>query len=168
MIQHAQKRYGMTLVPQTIERYAATTPRTFDAIVLNAILEHVYDPDAMMAACAALTRPGSLAYINTPNEPNLLTIFGNAFNRLRGDPAVLNLSPTWVPYHVFGFNPHALRFLLNKHRFKMISLRIYAIPTIPSTLAFADQFKAFIATQICRVANVTGTASNMYVWARRS
>ncbi|MBI3021740.1 MAG: class I SAM-dependent methyltransferase [Candidatus Omnitrophica bacterium] len=167
MIEHVRGRYGISLVPQTIEHYAATNSRIFDAIVLNAVLEHVHDPDAMMAACAALTRPGGLVYINTPNEPNLLTILGNVFNRLRGNLAVLNLSPTWIPYHVYGFNPRALRVLLHKHGFEMTSLRIYAIPTIPSTSAFADRLQAFVATQICRVANLTGTAGNLYVWARR-
>ncbi|MBI3021742.1 MAG: hypothetical protein HYY59_07085 [Candidatus Omnitrophica bacterium] len=80
----------------------------------------------------------------------------------------MNLSPTWIPYHLYGFNPRALRVLLHKHGFEMTSVRIYAIPTIPATSAFEDRFNASVATQICRVANLTGTASNLYVWARRS
>ena len=168
MIDYVQSRYSIDLVPQTIEQYASTNARTFDAIVLNAVLEHVYDPNLMIRACAKLTYPGSVLYIDTPNEPNLLTVMGNALNRMRGNLGVFNLSPTWIPYHVFGFNPHALRTLLKKYRFEIMGIRIFAIPTIPSSGSDSgDRFKTFVGTQINRLANVIGRASNMYVWARR-
>ena len=167
MVTYVGDTYGIAVVPQTIEEYAGSHPRTFDAIVLNAVLEHVYEPDAMMAACAQLTRPGSVVYIDTPNEPNLLTIVGNALNGLRGAPGVFNLSPTWMPYHVFGFNPCALQVLLNKHGFAMESLRVHAVPAVPSRPGLQDRVRAYAATQINRLANMTGTAGNMYVWARR-
>lgn len=168
MIAHAQERYGMAVIPQTIEQYAASQGRTFDAVVLNAVLEHVYDPDSMIEACARLTRRGGLLYIDTPNEPNLLTVIGNFFNRLGGGRAVFNLSPTWPPYHVFGFNPYALRLLLEKHNFVISRIFIHHAPAIPSRPIWRDRFKAFVAMQIGRLANVTGTASNLYVWARRA
>ena len=167
MIDYVQSRYGITLVPQTIEQYAASTTRTFDAIVLNAVLEHVCDPDSMIRACAKLARPGSVLYIDVPNEPNLLTVVGNTLNRIRGHRAVFNLSPTWIPYHVFGFNPHALRILLKKYGFEIMHIRTFATPAVPSRPDLGDRLKAFIGTQLNRLANVTGTASNMYVWARR-
>jgi SAM-dependent methyltransferase len=167
MIAYVRDHYGIPVLPQTIEEYARSSSRTFDVIVLNAVLEHVYDPDAMIQACARLTRSGSLLYIDTPNEPHLLTVVGNAINRLRGNPAVFNLAPTWPPYHVFGFNPRALRILLHKHGFEITSLRIYAEPTIPAGRALGDRLKAFVGTQLGRLANVTGTASNMFVLARR-
>lgn len=167
MAEYVQHRIGITLVPTTIERYAAEEPRTFDAIVLSAVLEHVDDPNAMIEACATLSTHGSILYIDTPNEPSLLTAVGNAWNRVRGNPAVLNLSPTWIPYHVFGFNPHALRVLLEKHGFEILRIRIHARPAIPSRTGLGDRVKSWVATQICRLSNVTGTAANLYVWAQR-
>lgn len=167
MIAEGRRRYGVEIVPETVEQYAAHVERTFDAVLLCAVIEHVYDPDSMMAAVARLTRPGSWLHVDVPQEPNLLTIVGNAYNRVRRDPAVYNLQPTWPPFHVFGFNPRALRMLLEKHGFVIESLRIHAVPRVPARDDWRDRIRALVATQVNRVANWTGTAANMYVWAWR-
>lgn len=167
MIQNARERYGVEVLPRTVERFAAETSRRFDAIFLNAVLEHVYDPDAMIRAVKELTLPGATLYIDIPNEPHLLSRVGNALNYARGNQSVYNLSPTFRPFHVFGFNPGALRRLLAKHSFTIRSLRIHASPRIPAT-GLRDRAKAIVAQQIMRIANLTGTASNLYVWAERS
>jgi len=168
MIRHARERHGIDLVPGTLEAYAASAGRTFDLLVLVAILEHVRDPDAFMAAAARLTRPGSLAYIDIPRDPNLLTVLGNAANRLLLRRAVLNLSPTWPPYHVWGFTPRSLAALLRKHGFAVESLRVHARPRIPAGPGWTDRMRAFAGEQVIRIANLTGTSTNMFVWARRT
>jgi SAM-dependent methyltransferase len=167
MIDHAQRTLGVRVLRKTIEEYAAETDRSFDAVALLAVLEHVYDPDAMIAAVRRLTRPGSVLYVDIPREPNLLTIVGNAWNRLRGRRAIYNLQPTWPPYHVYGFDPRSLRILLSKHGFDVLALSIRADPHVIARDDARDRARAFVATQINRVANWTGMASNMYVWARR-
>lgn len=167
MIAYVKERYGIAIVPQTIEEYAAENTRSFDAIVLGGVLEHVYDPSSMIAACAKLARRGTVLYIDTCNEPNLLTMVGNLFNRMRRSPAVFNLSPTWVPYHVFGFNPPSLKRLLEHYGFTITHLRLYTLPTIPSRPMMSDRVKAFVGSQVLRLANTIGLAGNMYVWARR-
>ena len=167
MIDCARRQHELALTPLTIEQYGTEAGRRFDAVILNAVLEHVEDPDAMIGAAAALTRPGGWLYIDTPNEPNLITRVGNAVNRLRGSRAVFNLSPTWIPYHVFGFNPGALRVLLRKHGFEVRELRVHAAPTVPTRGGWRDRAAAMVATQIGKVANATGTAANLYAWAQR-
>ena len=167
MIAEARDRYGVALLRQSVEELAAAKLPPFDAVILSAILEHVHDPDSMIASVRAITRPGSVVYIDTPREPNLLTILGGASNRLRGSRVVYNLSPSWPPYHVFGFDPRSLRRVLDKHDFEITSLRIHAVPNVPARQDPRDRARAFVATQINRVANLTGTARNMYVWARR-
>ncbi len=117
MVEHVQRTYDIALSAMSIEEFSASGEERFDTITLSAILEHVHDPNAMMAAVAKLSSPGAVVYIDVPNEPNLLTRTGNALNRLLGSPAVYNLSPTFAPFHVFGFNPRALRALLEKHGF---------------------------------------------------
>jgi SAM-dependent methyltransferase len=167
MIRHARERHGVVVVASTIERYAASTDRTFDLVVLNAVLEHVYDPDAMVESAARLTRPGGLLYIDVPQDPNLVTFVGNCFNRLRGSRAVFNLSPTWPPYHVFGFTRRSIATLLEKHAFAIDSLKVFGGLGVPHRPDFKDRARALAARQIGRVANATGTASNMFIWARR-
>lgn len=167
MVWAARRGHGVEVLPVTIEDYASRGQRPFDVVALAGVLEHAHDPDSMIASVRRLTRPGSLLYVDVPQEPNLVSLAGNAWNRLRRRPAVLNLQPTWPPYHVFGFNPRALTLLLDKHGFAIESLRAHAEPHVPARGEWKDRLAAFLASQIHRVGNVTGTAANLFVWARR-
>jgi SAM-dependent methyltransferase len=163
----AEADHGAPVYRQRVEDFARSTDETFDIVALSGVLEHVYDPDGVMAALKKLTRLGSVLYIDVPCEPSLLTHIGNAFNRLRGSQTVLNLSPTWPPYHVFGFNRTALTTLLAKHSFRLESLEIWGAPDIRSGGQLTDKVKSLVGTQINRLANLVGMANNMSGWARR-
>ena len=167
LVAEAKARYGHEILCQTIEDYAASTSETFDIVTLSGVLEHVPDPDGFMACVRRLTVPGSVVYIDVPCEPSLITRVGNGFNRLRGDQSVLNLSPTWPPYHVFGFNRHALTTLLHKYGFRIEGLKVWAAPEISSTKDLKDRVKAAVGTQINRLANLLGMSNNLSAWARR-
>ena len=167
MVEHSRDKHGLVVHKRTIEQYAVETDETFDIIFMNAVIEHVYEPDAMMAAARKLTRPGSLMYIDLPREPHLLSMIGNRLNRLRGSPAVFNLAPTFPPYHVFGFSPKTMRLLLDKHGFDMTDLLVWADPRIPTSNRWKDRLVSTVATQINRAANVLKLAANMCGWAVR-
>lgn len=167
MVEYAREKHKVTIFPQLIEDYAKSANRLFDVIVINAVLEHVYDPDSMIRSARALLAEGGMLYIDIPNEPNLLTMIGNPLNKLMGSRAVFNLSPTWPPYHVFGFSPRSLAALLKKHGFEIVNVRIAYHPVIPAGGGWRDRLRAFVGTQINRIANLTGTAANMNVWARK-
>jgi len=141
--------------------------RTFDGICLNAVLEHVHEPSQFMSEVAMLLKQGGIIYIDCPNEPNLLTIIGNFFNRLFGKKEVYNLQPTWEPYHVFGFNPKALRFLLDENNIEINEILIHGSAGIPSAGGIKDRVKVHIAILIQRFANVISLGSNMYVWGKK-
>lgn len=168
MIRRARERYGLSIVRSSAEDYARAAGRTFDIVVLSAVIEHVHDPDGLIASVRALTHSGSLVYIDTPNEPNLLTRVGNLMGRIDRSRRVYNLSPTWPPFHVFGFNRTSLKRLLDKHAMLIERVRIHAVPNVPSRADRLDRVRALVATQVNRVANLTGTARNLYVWARRA
>jgi SAM-dependent methyltransferase len=167
MVRYARDNHAIELNQMTLEEYAHESPRTFDAVVLNAIIEHVYNPDDFIACVSRLLVPGGVLYIDTPREPNMLTWIGNAESRLLRRSGVYNLSPTWPPYHVFGFNPRSLRLLLKKHGIAVESVRIHNDPHVYSQGGVIDGARSFLATQILRCANITNTSSNMFVWARR-
>lgn len=160
MIECAQQRYGVVVLKQSVEEHARSALRSYDAVVLNAVLEHVYDPDSMVAAVARLMHPGSVLYLDLPLEPNLLTIVRSLLNQVTRSRSVLNLSP----FHVLGFNRRALATLLGNHGLAIESCRIWADPRIPASRR--DQVRALIGTQVNRVANLTRTASNMCAWAK--
>ncbi len=167
MIAAAKEHYNITLVNQSIESHAESHPNTYDFICMNSVLEHVYDPDSMINAASKLVSDKGLLFIELPNEPNLHTRIGNFVNRIRGSTVVYNLSPTWSPYHVYGFNPPALRTLLSKYGLEIVEVKISSGHTILSDGSLKDRIKSFIANAINVVANLTGTASNMMVWAKK-
>ncbi len=50
------------------EALAAESPAVFDVVTCMEMLEHVPDPAAIVAACAALARPGGIVAISTINR----------------------------------------------------------------------------------------------------
>jgi 2-polyprenyl-6-hydroxyphenyl methylase/3-demethylubiquinone-9 3-methyltransferase len=50
------------------ETLASESPATFDVVTCMELLEHVPDPASIIAACAALAKPGGLVVISTINR----------------------------------------------------------------------------------------------------
>jgi SAM-dependent methyltransferase len=167
MIRAAADR-DLTVFDRTAEQYADDVPPcSFDAVVLAAVAEHVPDPDALLAATSRLTASGGVLFIDVPREPNIVTWAAAAVNRARRSPAVVNLSPTFSPYHVYGFNPKALSILLGKHGFALDELRVICSPVIPHDGSRNDRIRALAGSLAIRIGNATRTAPNMSAWARK-
>ena len=121
----------------------------------------------MISEASMLLKQGGIIYIDTPNEPNLLTIIGNFFNRLFGKKNVYNLQPTWQPYCVFGFNPKALGILLDKNNIEINEILIHGALGIPLAGGIKDRIKVLIGILIQRVANLISLGTHMYVWGKK-
>jgi 2-polyprenyl-3-methyl-5-hydroxy-6-metoxy-1,4-benzoquinol methylase len=167
MIEDARTRLGVTVHPATVEEFAAEQPAgSFDAIVAAAILEHVYDPDSFIRAVAQLLRPGGIMFLDTPREPSLMTWTATAAERMRGRQTVYYLAPSWEPFHLYGFNPRAIRTLLGKYGFTIQELHSRTKPIVPTRPGDRrDAVRAFIARQLVRIGNLTRSAPNMDLWA---
>ncbi len=50
------------------EEYAAVHPEAFDVVTCMELLEHVPQPESMVAACARLVRPGGQVFFSTINR----------------------------------------------------------------------------------------------------
>jgi SAM-dependent methyltransferase len=96
--------------------------RTYDVVLLAAILEHLYDPMATLRRVRNALRPGGLIFIDVPNESSLATRLGNLYLRARRTDWAVNLSPTFSPYHVVGFSPASLRYALAATGFRAHTL----------------------------------------------
>ncbi|HEY1403697.1 MAG TPA: methyltransferase domain-containing protein, partial [Pyrinomonadaceae bacterium] len=86
----------------------------FDAITMNAIIEHLYDPYTTLCEVRRVLKPGGLLWFNAPNEDGLYMRVGNLYMRAQGRDWVVTLAPTFAPFHVQGFNPRSLRTLLKR------------------------------------------------------
>src|SRR4029453_19123192 len=98
----------------------------FDVVILAAVLEHLYNPDETIKEISRILRPGGALFLDVPNERGLYFVLGNLYQKMRGRDWVVNLAPTFSPYHVFGFSPKTLRSLLSKHGLRPELWQMYA------------------------------------------
>jgi SAM-dependent methyltransferase len=77
--------------------------RSFDAITLNHVIEHLHDPRWAVARCRELLRPGGALWIATPNI--------DALGHRRFGPHWFGLDP---PRHLVLFTPRALKRLIRQ------------------------------------------------------
>lgn len=167
MIDEASARLGVHVFHQTIEQSATAWPGEFNGIVLNAVLEHAYAPDRMIAAARTLLKPGGVLYIDVPNEPNILTLAARFLNRMKGGKSSYCLSPTWEPYHVYGFNKRALQALLGKHGFEIEELSVFCQTGMVGQTLPLRKVQAWMANRLNTIGNLTGTSGNLSLWARK-
>ena len=164
-IKYAREK-GITLYKKSLNDLISEGKK-FDGITLNAVLAHVHEPGKLIEEASKLLNKGGCIYIDTPNEPNLLTILGNYFNKLTFNKGVYNLNPTWQPYCVFGFNSKSLEILLESNQIKIEDIVIRGDVDVPYVGGFKDKIKAILATLIQRLANNLSLGTNMYVWGKK-
>ena len=131
--EHLRKRGHDVLV--TREPGGTPLAENFRGILLSEPMDPATETLLMFAArcdhVARVIRPGGILFVSTPNEESVYQTLGNAYCRLRGLDWVVNLSPTWDLYHVQGFSPRSLRFLLTAHGFHIEKLVTYPGSHLP-------------------------------------
>ena len=91
---------------------AVPRERTFDAVVMLDLLEHIADPVAFLAEVRARLSPGGRVFIMTPNIRSLLArVSGRRWVSLK------------VPEHVYYYSPRSIRRLLESAGFAVLSVR---------------------------------------------
>jgi 2-polyprenyl-3-methyl-5-hydroxy-6-metoxy-1,4-benzoquinol methylase len=80
--------YDVTFVKGEVDKIDLADA-SFDRVICTEVLEHVVDPDAVLAAIARLVRPDGVAVITVPNDPLILRLKGvgrrRPFRWLTGD-----------------------------------------------------------------------------------
>ena len=108
---------------------------SFDRIICTEVLEHVVDPDAILAACARLLRPDGVAVITVPNDPLIVRAKGI----VRRTPARWFLGDRieWGgdTYHLHRWTPDAFARLLQRY-FHVTDRRQAPIGLLPVRACF--------------------------------
>lgn len=94
--QHARDRYGVEVRVGTLEAIGLPEA-SFDAVVMNHVIEHVPDPVGLLAACNRLLKDGGLLMVVTPNI--------GSYGRRHFGQSWLALDP---PRHLYLFSPYTL------------------------------------------------------------
>ncbi len=104
---HIRSEYGFPVTTRRVEEMGATG-RTFDAVAMFHVLEHVFRPIEFLSACRALLSEEGILVIGVPNtgSPDLL---------LDGELLRRNLH---LPYHNYHFTERTLMAFLRKAGFR--------------------------------------------------
>lgn len=150
---HAARFSGAQILRKPLEQCDLES-NSFDAVVLGAVLEHLYNPDQVIKEIARILKPGGALFIDVPNESGLYFLLGNLYQRLRFRNWVVNLAPTFSPYHVFGFSPRSLRSLLAKHGLRPAIWYVFSVRSLlsnrPGLAGFVEQQAAKVVTMLTK------------------
>lgn len=162
---HAERHAGVEILRCPVEQ-CGFPDASFDVVMLNAVLEHLYNPAETIREVARILRPGGAVFIEVPNERGLYFRVGNLYQRLRGRNWVVNLSPTFAPFHVFGFGPRSLRALLASHGLKPAAWLVYGgrsmVPSLNGPFAFLEPFAARVVVALGRYGDL---GTHIQTWA---
>jgi 2-polyprenyl-3-methyl-5-hydroxy-6-metoxy-1,4-benzoquinol methylase len=91
---------------------AGYAPESFDVILLNHVLEHMYDPFDALKVCFTLLKPGGKLFLNVPNISSIeRVIFGTEWN-------------SWsIPVHFSHFSRGFLRGVLKETGYEITQER---------------------------------------------
>jgi 2-polyprenyl-3-methyl-5-hydroxy-6-metoxy-1,4-benzoquinol methylase len=166
-LEWARTHFGIEGRLGTIEE-AGFPDEHFDAVIMSAVIEHLYDPLVTLREVWRVLKPGGIFYFDAPNEDGLYMRIGNLYMRAQGRDWVVNLAPTFPPYHVQGFNPASLRRLLQRAGFEVID---FFISGTISPATGEPSLRKRVEYQASRLINWIGNRSGagiyMYVWGRK-
>lgn len=164
----ASEKHGIEVERASIES-AQSLRECYDVVLLAAILEHLYEPAETLRRVRGALRRGGLVLIDVPNECSLLSRAGNAYMRLRATDWAINLSPTFPPFHVVGFCPMSLRYLLDRTGFRPIRFELHRwnIPA-PPTDGFSATLERVGLNAVLSLGKLIRMGAGMTCWAVRS
>jgi 2-polyprenyl-3-methyl-5-hydroxy-6-metoxy-1,4-benzoquinol methylase len=164
----ARQHSGAQIVSEPVEK-CELAPHSFDVVILSAVLEHLYGPNETLKVLARALRPGGALFVDVPNERGLYFRMGNIYQKLRGRNWTVNLAPTFEPFHVFGFNPSALRQLLHKHGLEIAEWHVYpGRSVLPNTGGMASAFEVLASRVVTTASRIGELGTYIATWAIRS
>ena len=166
-VNYARDVNGVEAVAGTLEDVNFPEDR-FDFVSLVEVIEHLYDPKRTVEELRRIIKPGGVLYVSTPNEESIYQTFGNLYYRLTGKDWVVNLCPTWNLYHIFGFSPRSIRYLLEQSGFRIEETVVYpGTFSVPRRNSIAGKLEGLGIDAVEKAANVLGKSPFMYTWARK-
>lgn len=141
----------------------------FDLITMGGLIEHLYEPYRTLCEVHRILKPGGVFWFDAPNEDALYTRFGNLYMRVLGRDWVVNLAPTFSPFHVQGFNLRSVRQLVARVGFEIEQLdvggNICPLTGMRASLRKRIEFRA--AQLINWVGTHCGAAIYMNIWTKK-
>jgi 2-polyprenyl-3-methyl-5-hydroxy-6-metoxy-1,4-benzoquinol methylase len=118
----AEQEFGLRIAVGPFEHHEFPD-RSFDAVTMLDVVEHVPDPLAVLRRVRAVLRPGGVVCIGVPNQRSLLTAVVDAYARAGGPGAQALLLRLYVAPHLYYFTPRTLTRLVEAAGFRIASLQ---------------------------------------------
>lgn len=114
----AQEGKNIDYINISAEDLAEQSPRHYDVITCMELLEHVPDPESIIAACTKLLKPGGHAFFSTINRT------AKAFlHAIVGAEYLLRLLPKGTHHYAKFIRPAELFAMLQKQNLRLVELK---------------------------------------------
>lgn len=141
----------------------------FDAVIMSGVIEHLYEPFSTLREVLRVLKPGGVFYLDAPNEDGLYMRVGNLYMRMLGRDWVVNLAPTFAPYHVQGFNPSSIQRLLQRVGFQVTDFSVGGVTCPPTgTATLRKRVERRAAQAVNWLGNQCGAGIYMDIWTRKA
>lgn len=109
--------------------------KSFDVILITAVLEHLYEPAEIIIKIMKWLKPNGLVLIKVPSSDWLVNRLVNIVYKLTGKDYVANLSPMHEPFHLYEFSRKSFEFHAKRSGYEIADFRYYVCQTfLPSIL----------------------------------
>lgn len=132
-IRYARRQFGISLFNGELLNLK-TPPHFFNAVHLNHVLEHVYNPQELLVKIKSVLKPGGCLIIEVPNEVYPLSeliqfylSYKTHWRCLAGKILWRKMTLVKLPpsLHLFFFDCHSLKHLLKQTGFKIIEINTW-------------------------------------------
>jgi 2-polyprenyl-3-methyl-5-hydroxy-6-metoxy-1,4-benzoquinol methylase len=131
IVDYARKTFDIPMLLGPIEDQSSP-PHSFDAVVLNDVLEHLPDPMATMGRCAQLLKPDGMLLVQTPDYPDDQTFAAMGAGKM---PFLVYLENKGVTVeHLYVFSKRSARALCERLGCNSIQ---FEPPMFPCDMFFA-------------------------------
>ena len=166
-IDYAKKKNEVDVFAGTVEELKFPE-NSFDFVSLVEVIEHLYEPRKTVAELHRITKKGGIVYLSTPNEESIYQTLGNLYYKLQRKKWVINLCPTWNLYHILGFSPRSLKYLLEQQGFEIEEIVVYpGSLVVPKHNSIWGKIESLGIDTVEKIANLSGKSPYMYAWARK-
>ena len=141
-LQMKYERGALTCMAASIEHFPFR-PAQFDVILLGEVLEHVAEPENLLATVAALLKPGGILLATTPNGERLHTGLPTLSKVVDREVLKSRQFRPDADGHLFLFTRNELRGAAERARLHVVEDRVFGTPWITGRLMARHVARAF-------------------------
>jgi len=120
--EYAKQLFGLDLIVSEFKAELFEGEK-FDVIYMRHLIEHIQDPNKLLADVKAICKPGAMVVVHLPND----LCFTNSFKRFLYRLGISTECGALIfPYHLVGYNPYSLKLLFEKAGFRHLKTRTYS------------------------------------------